>query len=587
MTTIVGLLTKVFNDEVVLPAIQRDFVWTEAQTETLLDSIMRGYPIGIALLWETYNDIDHRLFVKDFRGGTIHSYRGNARHRRLRVVLDGQQRIQSLYIALFGQRDGRSTYFDVLSGQQSGDTEEERFLFESLTPAEARKRNKETVASIREAEKAAAAEEKAAQEVEEQEEDEEEYEEYETPYWWMSVADLLSMSARARLDLVRELTAKLKLSPEDTLLLEENLTTFDQMFTKDQSILKLATIDEDLPKKSPGRKSEMDVLEIFVRINRQGTALIRSDLIFSMLKLNWRESARGLPEFVQKINRGNSFDLDTDFVVRCLFAVSDLGGKLDPDLLRQETNITALQNNYEQCCDAIRATVDFVQNECAVQSSRLLGSSTTLVPIVDYVFTLPRHQVPDDQVDRLRTAVYLFGLARPFSRYGESRVGNFVREALDTREENDHSFPLEMAISRVRDWGRINSLETLAEENPSLALHLIQGKSGARAQYSRDAPELDHIFPRSELRRRNKYEEDINDLGNLWILAQGKNGNKSNKPPKEYFDGVSKTQLDKALIDPTLLNYGSFSRFIRERRAAILKRLSKKIRLTDAHFQRR
>lgn len=59
-----GLLNQVSDEDVVLPAIQRDFVWSEEQTETLLDSIMRGYPIGIALLWETYNDIQYRLFER-------------------------------------------------------------------------------------------------------------------------------------------------------------------------------------------------------------------------------------------------------------------------------------------------------------------------------------------------------------------------------------------------------------------------------------------------------------------------------------------------------------------------------------------
>jgi hypothetical protein len=57
-----GLLNQIANDEIVLPAIQRDFVWSEGQTQTLLDSVMRGYPIGIALLWETYNDIQYRRF---------------------------------------------------------------------------------------------------------------------------------------------------------------------------------------------------------------------------------------------------------------------------------------------------------------------------------------------------------------------------------------------------------------------------------------------------------------------------------------------------------------------------------------------
>ncbi len=562
MTTIMGLLNQVGDEEVVLPAIQRDFVWTEPQTEMLLDSIMRGYPIGIALLWETYNDIQYRVFERDFRRGTLHSYRDNTEQRRLRVVLDGQQRLQSLYIALHGQRDGRSVHFDVLSGQRWEDAEEERYLFDFLASDEVKEQN-EVVA------------EQAASEHGE-----------DTPAWWVSVRELFVMPARARRDLSKELTHRLRLSDEETALLEENLATFDEVFTRDQNILKLATIDENLPAESPYRKSETDVLEIFVRINREGTALSRSDLIFSMLKLNWKESAEGLPEFVDAINNGNSFDLDTDFVVRCLFAVSDLGGKLDIDLLRNQTNIAALQHNYEQCCDAIRATVDFVQNECSCQSSRLLGNSTTLVPIVHYLFWLPRHEVPNDQAGRLRTAVYLFGLARPFSRYGESRVGNFVRTASDAYGRGDHAFPLELAIRRIREWERVGSIEDLAESNHLLTLHLIQGLSGARVQYSRNAPEVDHIFPRSELRRRNHEEEDINDLANFWILAQGKNRNKSNRKPKDYFADVNKTSLDKALIDPSLLDYRSFRRFIRQRREAMLERLEAKVSLTDADLAR-
>jgi hypothetical protein len=566
MTSIMGLLNQISDDEVVLPAIQRDFVWSEPQTEMLLDSIMRGYPIGIALLWETYNDIQYRLFEKDFRRGTLHSYRDNTDGRRLRVVLDGQQRLQSLYIALHGQRDGRPVHLDVLSGQRWDDSEEERYLFDFINPGNAKAANDDALASAAEMG---------------------EDDDYTTPVWWISVRDLFAMPTRARRDLLKDLTKRLKLSEDDAALLEENLLIFDEVFTRDQNILKLSTIDGDLPSDSPYRKTETDVLEIFVRINREGTALSRSDLIFSMLKLSWKESAEGLPEFVQAINEGNSFELDTDFVVRCLFAVSGLGGKLDIDLLRKQANIAKLQSNYESCCDAVRATVDFVQTQCKCQSSRLLGNSTTLVPIVHYLHGLPRHDVPDEQVDRLRSAVYLFGLARPFSRYGESRVGNFVRTALDARAPNDHSFPLEVALRRVRGWESIESIEGLAEANHLLTLHLIQGLSGARVQYSRNSPEVDHIFPRSELRKRGQDEDYINDLANFWILAQGKNRNKSNRPPKEYFANVAKGQLDKALIDPSMLNtYRGFRKFIRQRRPAMLTKLAAQIRLTDADFDR-
>lgn len=563
MTTIMGLLNQIANDEVVLPAIQRDFVWSEPQTQMLLDSVMRGYPIGIALLWETYNDIQYRTFRREFRRGTLPTYIDNSPARRLRVVLDGQQRLQSLYIALYGQLDGRTMYFDVLSGQRWDNSEDERYLFEYSTRLDADTRNIESAAD--------AGEPRDADEI---------------PEWLVSVQELFTMPAAARRDLGKQLRSTLRLTDDEHALLEENLGMFTDVFTRDENILKLSTIDENLPSNSPYRKSETDVLEIFVRINREGTALSRSDLIFSMLKLNWKESAEGLPEFVDAINEGNSFDLNTDFVIRCLFAVSGLGGKLNIELLRRQTNVGKLRSNFEQCCNAIRATVDFVQTECECQSSSLLGNSTTLVPIVHYMFGLPRHDVPNDQIDRLRTAVYLFGLAQPFSRYGESRVGNFVRTALDTRDSDDLRFPLEAGIEKVRGWEGITSIEDLAEWNHDLTLHLIQGLSGARVQYARNTPETDHIFPRSELRRRGQSEDDVNDLANFWILAQSKNRNKSNRNPKAYFADVSDVQLQKALIDRSMLDYRRFKKFIRERRAALVQELSKKLALSDADLRR-
>jgi len=51
-----SFITQIDNKEIVLPAIQRDFVWEEERITKLFDSIMRGYPLGIVLLWETYLD---------------------------------------------------------------------------------------------------------------------------------------------------------------------------------------------------------------------------------------------------------------------------------------------------------------------------------------------------------------------------------------------------------------------------------------------------------------------------------------------------------------------------------------------------
>src|SRR5450759_1613378 len=105
--SIIGILNEINEDQVVMPAIQRDFVWPEEKILRLLDSIMRGYPIGIVLLWETYNDIQYRPFQRDFRPGVLFTYRDNATNKKLRLVLDGQQRLQSLFIALYGSIEGK------------------------------------------------------------------------------------------------------------------------------------------------------------------------------------------------------------------------------------------------------------------------------------------------------------------------------------------------------------------------------------------------------------------------------------------------------------------------------------------------
>ncbi|MEW6014397.1 MAG: DUF262 domain-containing protein, partial [Candidatus Zixiibacteriota bacterium] len=45
--------TEISKGRVKIPLFQRDFVWTKAQTAGLIDSILKGYPIGTFILWKT------------------------------------------------------------------------------------------------------------------------------------------------------------------------------------------------------------------------------------------------------------------------------------------------------------------------------------------------------------------------------------------------------------------------------------------------------------------------------------------------------------------------------------------------------
>jgi hypothetical protein len=291
----------------------------------------------------------------------------------------------------------------------------------------------------------------------------------------------------------------------------------DRLLARDENILKVSTIDENLPSDSPYRKSDADVLEVFVRVNTEGTPLSRSDLIFSMLKLNWKESATVLPEFVRDINSGNSFNVNTDFVIRCLFAVSDLGTKFDINLLRKKSNAAKLRANFNECCKAIQTTVDFIQTHCWCSSSRVIGGLSTMVPLVYYLFNTEKHEMPHSQIDNARKALFLFGFCRPFSRYADSRLGAFIRDALRPLvRKGDDTFPLDRAKWWVGYWERIYAFdEDLLQANPTLTLHLVQGLTGAKVQYVRNSPEIDHIFPRSILRQQEYDEAVINHFANF------------------------------------------------------------------------
>ena len=99
----------------------------------------------------------------------------------------------------------------------------------------------------------------------------------------------MNTNPEERLTIKNRLKEEFKLTDKELLRVELNMNKLIHSVTNDPNILKISTIDENKPKESQDRKTESDILEVFVRINRQGITLSRSDLIFSMLKLNWKK----------------------------------------------------------------------------------------------------------------------------------------------------------------------------------------------------------------------------------------------------------------------------------------------------------
>jgi hypothetical protein len=74
---------------------------------------------------DDFPELPYRLFVTDFHTGQTFDTRIEPTGEQRRMVLDGQQRLQSLYLAIFGSLNGRRLYFNVTSGPMSSRSDEE------------------------------------------------------------------------------------------------------------------------------------------------------------------------------------------------------------------------------------------------------------------------------------------------------------------------------------------------------------------------------------------------------------------------------------------------------------------------------
>ena len=92
------LISEIDKGEIKIPKFQRDFVWSLDKTANLLDSILKGYPIGTFILWETKQRLND---IKNIGNLELKPVPDDI---KIQYVLDGQQRITSLYAAYLGAK---------------------------------------------------------------------------------------------------------------------------------------------------------------------------------------------------------------------------------------------------------------------------------------------------------------------------------------------------------------------------------------------------------------------------------------------------------------------------------------------------
>lgn len=220
--------------EIGLPDIQRPFVWKNAKVRDLFDSMYQGFPVGYLLFWQNGLAEDTRQIGAD------------AKQKPARLlVVDGQQRLTSLYAVMSGVKVVRENY--------STEQIEIAFnpLLEKFEVADAAiKRDKAYIPNI--------------------------------SVMWSDETNLFDLvgSYLEALGSVREV------SPEDKTKIQNSFSNLQGLTSFPFTALELSA-----------SISEEDVAEVFVRINSQGARLDQADFILTLMSVFWDEGRTELEKF--------------------------------------------------------------------------------------------------------------------------------------------------------------------------------------------------------------------------------------------------------------------------------------------------
>lgn len=529
-----------------LPNIQRPFVWSQDQITRLFDSIMREYPISTLLVWKTKEPVKHRRFIDTYHRNIKLTDFYVPEHKRAKMmVLDGQQRLQSLFIGLKGSYDGKELYFDVTSGQQVA-PEDIRYRFAFRDAA--------------------------------------------TSLWpWVRFKDIVFKNNKLDLQIAQDLVADagVTLSDPDWTAVQLNVARARQEFVNDDNITyqELDSID------NPDAYKVDDIVEIFIRANSGGTKLGKSDLLFSLLSSSWDEADAQMEELLAKLN-ATGFDYDRDFVLKACLTVLGKGAQYEVRKFRDGKTKEEIVEQWPALSKAILAVHDLLVTGTYIRSDRAMPSYLALIPLIYFRYHhaeafKSNKQLPDYLLRALVTGV--------FSGNPDSLIDKIVR---NIQEHAD--FVLHEVFGVIREAGR--SLEitphvVLDQHYGSREIHLFFNLwyrgFNYRPAYMGNTPSVDHIFPQSLLRsvkilnpetgKKNilKYPQLVRDqMANCMLLTADENGagGKSDTPPSEWFarkrfssDAAHKQYLELHLIpqDPALWELDRFEDFIRARKALI------------------
>ena len=521
-----GLLDEISKLNIVLPEFQREYVWKRDQAKKLISSLYKEYPVGSLLFWKT----DNPPALKNISNN-------NERVGLFQVILDGQQRLTTLYMLINRtippyylekdiEYDPRGLYFNI-------ETSELMYYQSTIM------KNQPV---------------------------------------WISVVDVFNDSTEIPI---------FQIAKE---LYEDDAKAFGKANQFMRNLINLKNIKNfDLPILSiPSDANINEAIDIFDLVNRQGTKLTDADLALTHMTGHWPDARRVLKAKIDELEKKH-FYFDLTFMTRAMTGVVTNRALFEIIHDRSQEELMAGWKNLNKILDYL---VSILSTHAFIHSTDDVNTNNIFIPIIVYL------SVNDGKFKSkaaINNAIHWLYLANIWSRY-TSQTDQKLEFDLSIVVRN--SQPWDELIDAIKDQrGRIrvdaNDLEGRSTSHPLYRMTYILAKANGAMDWANGIPlgssggkyygwQSHHIFP-SSLLYEDGYDPEnhihkkiVNEIANRAFLTADTNINISNKPPNEYLPEIEENfpcALTKQFIpmNKDLWKLENYEKFLEIRRETIAK----------------
>ena len=571
--TIAQAIERIHRNEYLLPAFQRDFVWSAEQIEKLFDSLMKGYPISSMLFWKVKGGTKTDFRFYKFLSAFIQYHRicndpiPTDNINDFYAVLDGQQRLTSLYIGLCGSyayKDYRKRwdyseynfptrhlYFNI-SRKYTQEESDREFIF-SFVDKNISKENDLFIDKSNEK--------------------------------WFRVGKILALH--------QDYNYGIDEFAEDNNIDKESKRLLRLLDNVIHTKLNINFYEEDEQKPDKA-------VNIFIRINSGGTALSFSDILMSIAIANCKQmdAKTEIKNLVEHV-RSKGFNISHDFIlksflylyhkdVRSLITSFNLGF------------IELVENNWTRIRDAISNLFNLLRSFGLTDFT--MTSYNAAMPILYYLYHRGIYQDfykkigNREDCEIIKKWLFSILLRRAFGASADSVLaqsrrayttditGSYIKETVTLFPATE----INSEIRKLSDVGDDFIEDLLYSQKDSRYSFPILAMLYPDLDYRNNNFHQDHLHPASayndlEEKDKEKYGWQVyNSILNLQMLDANENESKNAKPLEKWVSEQTRNKdmrkfMEDHLIPDTDLSLSNFSDFIEKRKAMLVQRIRKMI----------